>query len=334
MKNPKSILLIRFRFLGDILLSTPAVRAIRRHYPQARISYVVSSGYEEAIHGNPHVDEVLVWPVRGSLAEKVGFFLALRRGRYDLVCDWWGSSTSALMAVVSGARIRVGFDYPIRKRAYSHVVKAADKILNAVEVYLQTLEVIGVPLNGAQLDFHVAEKEKAEADCWISEKGWGRETLLGVFPGATWSAKRWPANRVAETIAHMVQKNGIKVIVFEGPKDSGRASEILAHLPEGVRSHVSIMANRSLGQLGGWLKRCKVFLTNDAAPMHVAAALNVPTLAVFGPGNAKIWFPYPAPHMVFQKEVSCCQQNTCVKDHACLNAITVEEVICVLEERL
>ncbi len=329
------ILLIRLRFLGDVLLSTPAIRAIRKRYPDAIIHYVVAEGCEGALAGNPHVDKILIWRPRAAWGEKIRWMMALRKERYDMAVDWWGSSTSAFMVWLSGASLRVGFDYPMRKWLYSHVLKASSKPLNAVEVYLQALGPLGAGVDGMSLEYRGGEAFRSHAEGWLTAQGIEpAKPVLGVFPGATWSAKRWPVDRFARVIQRLVEQRQTQVVIFEGPKELGVAEAMTGLLPDSVKRKTYIAQGLTFQELGALMSRCRAMLTNDAAPMHLAAALSIPTVAVFGPGNAKIWFPYTVPHVAFQKEVGCCQQNTCVKDHACLSAVTVDEVLAALEKFL
>lgn len=330
------ILLIRFRFFGDILLSTPAVRALRRHFPKAELDYVVAEGFEGALTGNPHVDQVWRWPQQGTLRTQWAWLRELRGRRYDLVVDWWGSSTTSAMAWMSGAPVRVGFGYPIRRWSYSHVlVPPAHRRLNAVEVYGQALEVLGIPGDGMKTEYCGASREQAFAREWYAQRRiYEEEIVVGVFPGASWSAKRWPVDRVVQTLERLMETQKIRAVIFEGPKEVGVSAEVVSRLSSGTSARVVTATGFTLEALGALMRRCRVLLTNDAAPMHLAVAMNLPTVAVFGPGDAKVWFPYGAPHVALQRNEGCCQRNECMSDQACMKAVTVDEVVNALEQRL
>ncbi len=330
----KSIVVVRLRFIGDVLLSTAALRVLKRAFPQASLTYVTEAGPSEAIRGNPHVDHVVLWPQEGSIASRWQVLRRIREDHPDVVIDWFGNPSSALISWWSKAAVRIGFDHRGRRWAYTHLVSMHAK--TALDVYAQPLECLGIRRDGSS-DLHETEFLMNEAGRHAAEDvcgGLGQGPLIGVFPGASWPAKRWPEERFVQLVRRVLTRwRGVSVIVLEGPRERGLAKSIVERVgTAGIGAdRVRMAGSLPLDVVGAVLRRCVALITNDAAPMHLGAAVKIPVVALFGPGDPSVWFPYPDPCKALHKAVPCCHQDVCRWNHECMNAITVEDVMEALQ---
>lgn len=329
------ILLSRVRFLGDVILTTPLIRAIKKAFPQERLGYMTEFPYSQLLEQNAYLDEIIVFdriryrqlnPVR-SLFEQYAFIKHLRRHEFNVAIDLFGIPRTAFLLWASGANIRVGIDKRGRRQFYTHRIPNKKNPMDAIEFHLQSLDLLGIPRDGKKTEIFVSPDEEK----WAGEflPGLGLELdrpIIGVHPGATWPAKIWLADRFAELINRLVTKLNLQVLITTAPGDEDRNKKIAQSSKSGV-----VVANvLNLRQLAATLKQLDAFVCNDCGPMHLAVALGTPTVAIFGPGEPEIWFPYPVDkgNRWVHKEMDCsrCHKDLCDKMD-CMRAIEVEDVL-------
>lgn len=322
LNNVNKILFIRLRFIGDCLLTTPAIRALRKNFPKARISYLAESESAKVLTSNQHIDELLV--LNKELANEIKLIKTIRKDKFDVVFDFFGNPRSALITYLSGAKHRIGFDYRGRRYCYTKIIKNSSNVIpDAIDVYLNALASVDILPHGRKLELPINEDSLIKAKTFLKENVIGSKSLVGIFPGASWQAKRWHKERFAELADRIIENLQADILIFEGPKENGLAREIA----KAMKHKATIVTNVSLQELSAMLSLCKVFISNDAAPMHVAVAVGTKTIAIFGPGEPQIWFPYTEyGHIAIQRKIDCCRKDICEKNHECMSAITVDEV--------
>ena len=329
----RNILVIKLRYIGDVLLATPVLRALRDQAPTARITMVVNEGTEDVLKGNPDVDDVLVVTRRGLLSD-VRFLHDLRQRRFDCVIDLTDGDRSAIMARATGAPVRIGFNEERYRRGwlYTSVVTANLAGLHCIERNLEALRAIGIGAKSALPVLHTSDRDEEEAGRILEAVGLhasgpatGRPWVL-VHPGARYWFKAWPADRFAELADRLAERPGCTVLVGGGEGDRDVAQEISRR----ARSAPTILAGRtSPRQLAAILKRCALFVGNDNGPMHMAAAVGTPVVALFGPSNPSEWGPRGDKSIVLYKGLDCrgCFHPGCDRgEESCMRLITVDEV--------
>jgi ADP-heptose:LPS heptosyltransferase len=309
------ILIIRPRFIGDVLLTTPAVRTIKLHYPNSVIAYLTEEQPSEILKNNPYIDKIFIYN-KVSIND-------IRKEKFDIVFDFWGSFKSAIYAYLSYAKKRIGFNYRFRKYFYNFVVKNESK-LNAIEVYLDALRMIGIKYKESdeRLEVFISKEDEEVAQKFFNENNIDtNKVTIGIFPGGSHPSKMWQKEKFASICNYFSNAN---IIIFEGPKEKGIGKQI-----QNLTNHKIIIAECiPINSLAAIIRKCNIFITDDGAPMHISVACGVKTIAIFGPGDASIWFPYTKyGHVAIQKNVGCCNKNICVKGHICMNSISAEEVI-------
>lgn len=346
MIAPRTILVIKLKHIGDVLLATPAIHALKAAYPEAGIHALVPRGTEEMLTGNPDVAGVipLVKPTgRGPARWRVEWQLvqALRALRPDLVVEMGKGDREAILGYLSGARWRVGFDageagFFGRSRLLTHRVTRTGRE-HIVEGDLKLVEAVGAPPCDARLRLHVDAEEAAAADRLLAEAGVGRgEALVTVHPTSKWLFKCWRDEGVAAVMDHLAAR-GFRVALTSGPEPrevrKARRIQGLARAPV-----VDLLGRLTLKQLAAVIRRSCLFVGVDSAPMHMAAAVHTPVVALFGPSGEHNWRPWGDEHLVVTAPLFCrpCGQDGCngSKRSDCLEMITEAEVIAAVDAQL
>ncbi len=341
----RRILLTRMKFVGDVVLTTPAIRSVRNAFPDAFIAYMADRNAVSLLEHNPHLDEIVPFDFgRPTVVEQPRVIWQLRRRKFDLAVDLFGNPRSALLTYLSGAKTRVG---PLRKgRGTLYTVRVADdgKPKSAIAFHNQFIEAAGIPATSHKTEIFLTDDERREARIylqWLDLENAPLDMtkpLVGIHAGASWPAKTWFAERFAQLADHIKAALGAEVILVAGPKDIEATEQVLRH----AVSNIKVVRDIPLRQLAAIISHCSVFIANDAGPMHIAAALGVPTIGLFGPGEENIWFPYDetAGHTALRKDVSChpCHLDFCNRDGdaymECMKLLQVGDVLAAVKRAL
>ena len=353
----QSILIVRLRLVGDVVFTTPVITALRRHYPAARLVYVVENAAAPVVAGNPYLDDVVIAPHRrglGRLADDWTLARRLRRERFDLALDLHGGPRSAWLTWASGARRRVGYDIPGRSWMYTTVVPRPRELRARHSVENQWDVLRAVDPAFADGPDHTRDRVEIVLDPRaaraISERltGWhipvdARILVLHVSAGNPF--RRWPEASFAQLAAGLV-RGGVNrwLILTGGPSDRAAASRVLAD----ARIRAGVAADRlidgeslSLGELRALCERAALYVGGDSGPLHLASASDVPIVALFGPTlpeRSAPWRPTSRPSaMVDVGPLPCrpCEQRICAPgDFRCLTTLAAEDVRMAAERML
>ena len=333
--NLRNILLIRLSSLGDIVLTSPAIRAVRDHFPNARISMLVASQSADLLTENPHLDEVLQFDRHAkdkNTAEMIRLVRVLRERQFDLTIDFQRKFRTSLLGYLSGAKCRVGYHQP---NGLLCSVRVPDSSGHAIVRYFALLHAVGVEARDRTLELFLTESDRTYARGIMEKQSIDRDKLtVGLFPGAGWKLREWMPDRFAAIGDRLVRDFGAQVVVFGGVHERQLGNYVVDLMTEQA---ISFAGNHQIRQLAALIERCNLFLTNDTGPMHIAAALHTPTVALFGPGNHVRFQPLDSIHTTIRHDVPCnpCKQftNRC-KDNICMKLITVDEVWETICQRL
>ncbi len=328
----KRILVIKLRYIGDVLLATPVLHALRKRFPGAHLAMAVNRGTEDVLKWNPDLNEVLVVE-RGGLAEQVRFLRAVRRRGFDCVIDLTDGDRSAVLARCSAAPIRIGLNEEHRWRGllYTTVVQPGPATAHRVERDLEAVRPLGIQPKAWPLVLQTSPQDDEDAARLLKEMAGesafgGAKRLVMLQPGARYWFKAWPAERFADLAGRLAEKYGCLMVIGGDARERDLAEAIRA----GARtSVVSLAGQLTLLQYAAVLRRCALFVGNDNGPMHMAAALGVPVVALFGPSNPAEWGPRGARVEVLYKGLDCrrCFHPTCTRgEENCMRQITVEDV--------
>ena len=315
----RSILVLRLRAFGDTLLTTPTLRGLKKAYPNAQLAIVLEPAMAQIVKGLPYVDEVIPfdrmgWKKKGKFQElraTLAFWRQLRRRHFDLVVDVLGTPRTAAMALATGAPVRVGFAFRVRKWAYTHVFKPAKERKYIADYTADALRVLGHEPDSLQLDFHVGPGPQAEMDAWLQAQGLdqGLGPLLVMGAGG-WELKRYPAPLLAQAVRLALGDSGRPAILLWGPGEDAMARELAALIGPAAR----LAPPTDFERMGALLKRAACLLTNDNATKHLSVACGCPTVTLFGPTSDVAWHPPHDPrHVAVRLDLDCmpCEALSC-----------------------
>ncbi len=329
LNEARRLLIVKPSSLGDIVHALPTVHALRRRYPSSALTWLVKREWADVLEGNPDLDRVLAvdlsprgWP------EAVR---AVRAGRFDLVVDLQGLLRSAVLGRISGSAARVGFANGREGSPwfYTHRVSVPDVSMHAVDRYLLVAKFLGAS-QPDQPAFPLPQDAAADArvEAWLKAEGITAGTPLAALnPSARWTTKRWPPESFAE-VGDWLQRQGARVLLVGGTGERPVGDSVLRAMSTGA---VDLVGKTTMKELIALLRRVRVFITNDSGPMHLAAAVGAPVIALFGPTDPARTGPYGAGQRVLRHEVPCspCFSRTCTNATAleCLTSIRPQRVI-------
>lgn len=280
---PERILVVQLRRLGDIILAAGIVEDLRRAFPSARIDFLTSEAGADLLRHHPLIDETLVYDRRKPWGEA----RRIQRRRYDWVIDGQGSPTTARLAWLSGARVRAGWGVRVWRRLYTHEVPRSG--LPAVYVVRERqrfLEGLGVPVGEPRTRLVASPDELAAAEAMLRHAGVAvGAPRVALVLSVSEPIREWPAERFAE-LAGMLRADGLTPVLLENPEDAGRVERFRRVAPD-----VPVVRVFELRQLLGAIARCDVLVSGDTGPAHMATALGVPRVTLYGPTDPVQWNP-------------------------------------------
>lgn len=328
----KRILIIKISAVGDCVLATPSIRAIRRKYPKAYIALLIGRLESQALKGCPYIDEMIIYDREGRDKGWLRFLeLAgeIRRYGFEEVVDLQNNSKSRLFAFLSAAPHRYGY----RKGRYwfllNRTIKDINQSIPPVDHQFRALSMLGIEGASKKLELWPSaadiENVKKLLDAeWVGES----QTLIGINPSASprWATKKWPAENFAR-LCDVLGEREIRAVLIGGKSDAdvNAGAEILSLAKS---KPINLIGKTSLPELTALMKRFKCIVTSDSAPMHVAAAMATPFVALFGPTDPERHLPPSENYAVVMRNLSCspCYKPVCA-DIRCMREITVEDVL-------
>ncbi|MEO6462652.1 MAG: glycosyltransferase family 9 protein [Candidatus Eisenbacteria bacterium] len=330
LPDVRRILVLRRRALGDLLLTLPAVRALRESYPGARVDLLVDRPLVRVVEGLPYVDRVVPFPDAASMPRGRGrallaLFRDVRRAGYDLVVDALGTPRTAQLAWWSGARVRAGFAIRGRAWAYTVTVPRSDarRPVYMRDAYLELVAAVGA--RTADLSFAPAGSDSAEPRG--SQPGGARAPggpRVALAPGATWPAKAWPPAHYAALATRLIDEAQAEVTIFWGPGEEARADQVVAAEPRARKAPPGDVA-----ALARSLRAHDVLVSSDSGARHVAVGAGIATVGLFGPTDIPTATPPEGPHVTLTSPIACapCQRLTCpLAENFCLTRVLPGDV--------
>ena len=320
------ILLIQLRRLGDVLMTTPAIRAVRQHYPSAQITFLTEAPSDQLLEHNPHLNEVLVFPRKTSLLQKAKWLIRYR-GHFDQTIDFFGNTTSAFITLMINSPRRVGFDFRGRKLAYTEAIPLpSQREPYAVLDKLLLLSEVGIQEASLELEFPVSKIEQQYAqDLLESFDVLPNDFLVTVSPVSRQEYKVWSTARFAEICDRLIQQYQAKILFVYGPGEQFFVDEVRAQMKEDA---LPDYPPPSLGQTRALFERAHLHLGNDNGPRHFAIAAGIPTVGIFGRPLAENWTPPGSTHhLAIEYDPGCkrnCHYPNCQLE--CLDGISTETV--------
>ncbi|MCK5506444.1 MAG: putative lipopolysaccharide heptosyltransferase III [Thermodesulfovibrionia bacterium] len=371
-RGVNKILVIKLRHIGDVLLTVPVIRALKETFPDASVSVLVNRGTEDVLAGNTLIDEIVTLErlvkdlsVVKRYLKEIRFIKKIRAKAFDMTVDLTGGDRAAILSRVSGAGYRLGWKSGkgfIGKRYFhTHQVEPRGR----KHIVLQTLEIVkqsGINTGNLSVDIHIPEKERMTIKETLGKYNITEDdTIVHIHPTSRWLFKCWKDEYMAEIIGWIVAQ-GIKVILTSSPEKNEieKVKNILSLIPGLQATDPGLMdlsGKTSIKQLAAISEISCLFFGVDSAPMHIAAAVNTPTVALFGPSGAFDWGPLDNKslglenpyshrngiqtsgiHTVIQRDWNCvpCGKDGCngSKKSRCLEEIKPDEVKEIISKKL
>ncbi|HEU4749349.1 MAG TPA: glycosyltransferase family 9 protein [Gemmatimonadaceae bacterium] len=328
--------------IGDVVIAMPFLAALRRLFPGAKITLLAESHARETLANTGLVDEVVSFsfpwtfldedrrPKLKELLQIPGVIRRLRRGQFDLAFDCSRDGRNHLLLFLTGAARRIGFAFGGGEYLLTDPLPVGSLEHHRTEDWLRLLEPFrtGVPLSEPRLA--VSEAERQMAKDFLRRAGRAEdEVLIAIHPGGSSRLKRWSLQHFEALARIAVDDEKARILWIVDPAGTGSG----ANLPAG-----SIVARPSLRELIALLSECQLLVSNDGGPMHLAAALGVPTFAIYSWGNPEWWKPYgPAPHSwVRREDITCrpCAGHCIFSEPICLTGLELEVVVTAYKRTL
>lgn len=363
----RRILVIKLRHIGDVLLTVPVFRALKETFPSAEVSALVNRGTEEILSGYPLIKEIITFdreikkaPFIKRYTEETGFLREIRKRRFDMTVDLTGGDRAAILSVLSGARYRIGWETGkglIGKRhLYTHLFRPDGKR----HMVLQNLDIIrqfGISTDNPSVDLFIPDDAKAFVKEIFKKNNlqpsaFSLQPVVHIHPTSRWLFKCWRDEYMAEVIRWLTGI-GVNVMITSSPdrREIEKARRILSLCSSDSGQIIDLCGKTSIKELAAISEASDLFLGVDSAPMHIAAAVGTPVIALFGPSGAYSWGPWDNSkdgrsnvkgqrfkHIVIQRNWDCvpCGKDGCngTKISRCLEDIRPDEVIAHLSSRL
>jgi 3-deoxy-D-manno-octulosonic-acid transferase/heptosyltransferase-1 len=341
------ILIVKLSAIGDVIHTLPALTALRRHYPNAQIDWLVEDAAADMIQGHTALSRALVWRRRefvrllraGRLSSAVRLFLslllALRHTRYDLIIDFQALLKSSLWVFLARGRRKAGFGQGMEHSENSHLflnerIPAVSMEIHALDRGLRLLQALGISESLVLYDLPIGEEDEIATEQLLVESGVRfDQPFVAINPVGKWPTKLWAAERFRDLAARLLEK-GFQVVFTGSKEDRPLIDEMARPLGSSV---IRLDGRTTLKLLAAVYRSASVVVSTDTGPMHLAAAVGTPVAALFGPTAPWRTGPYGEGHVVLRAGVGCspCFSKSCktaeLEPMACMNRITVEQVV-------
>jgi lipopolysaccharide heptosyltransferase I len=357
------ILLIKPSALGDVVHTIPVLVKLRARYPRARIDWLITPENAEVVRHHPALSNVVLFARRDfskpgrrwhAVLGFIDLLKQIRSANYDLVIDMHGQLRSAFFSLVSGARVRIGFDRPLKFSrtvsaehdlknvpshgwrgaregswiAYTHRIPIPTLDVHAIDRYLWVGALFGFEDEPPDLTIHLSPETVSKVQQLLEEHGVpASKPLIVLVPGTIWETKHWTIEGFAG-VAREFLREGFAVVLAGTKRDEARCRQIAAAAPGAT----NLCGKTTPADLAALIQRAEVAVTNDSGSMHVAASLGKPMVSVFGPTNPVHIGPYERPESVVRVDLPCSPCNyrrlsQCPFDHACMKQVTSAMVV-------
>jgi heptosyltransferase II len=335
------LLVLAPNWLGDAVMALPAIADLRRHYPGATLTVAARRPLAALATMVPGVDDSMPLDGRGGARVITALrddIVRVREGRFDAALLLPNSFRAALLAYRARIPQRWGYRADLRTPLLTRAVpKPPVARLHQAAYYQYLTRGLGIASGPLVAEVRVDEGRRAEADRLLREHGWDGRPLVGVAPGAAYGwAKRWPPERMGDLAARLAREAGASVVIVGASSDRDTVDTVVRRAGAaggGASAIIDLAGKTDLPALAGVLSRCRAFVSNDSGAMHLAAAVDVPVIGIFGPTREWATSPLPGPHAIpaalVHTDVSCrpCMLRTCPIDHRCMTRIGVEDVM-------
>ncbi|ETR69949.1 MAG: heptosyltransferase II [Candidatus Magnetoglobus multicellularis str. Araruama] len=340
-KSIRRIIIRSTNWIGDAIMTTPAVRAIRKQFPHAHITLLAKPWVVPVFEHSPHVDDIMIYDEKTchkGLKGKINLIGDIRSHRFDTAILLQNAIEAAILAFCSGINRRVGFNTDARGMLLTHSVPISKTIksFHQTRYYVSMLESAGIQNAGLELELFIGHSDRLAAYHFLKRLNPSKDIQwIGMNPSATYgTAKQWFPKRFAQLADRIAKEHHAGILIFGGPKDKPLGEKVCEMMHAKA---INLAGKTTLGMAMALIQQCQVFVTNDSGLMHIACALKTPLIAIFGSTNPITTGPIGENTHVVQVKVSCspCLLTHCPKKHhICMDAVDVNMVFQKVEALL
>jgi ADP-heptose:LPS heptosyltransferase len=327
------ILVIQFRQIGDVLLSTPVLRALRSRYPQSYIAFLTEPSPGRVLQGNPLLDEVIIRPRHATWRQQWQLLRHIRRQRFELVIDLIGNPRSAVLTRLSGARHRLAFARFPRSFLYTMLVTHHHPVPEyTVAKRLRLLESLGIQATDLTPILPYTQREQDRVVAFLRTHAMtSKDLLVCIDPTHHIPTRQWPGVHFSALVDMLSERLGARVLLLWGPGEEAQVQAIAA----AARSHPVLIPEWDLHTVAALLAQADLFIGCNSAPLHIAVSQGVPTLTIMGSTLSVNWIPPEPQHRAVFAGLPCqpCEKNFCGPplNIACLRTLTAETVFAAVQ---
>ncbi len=349
-EQQQRILIVKLSSIGDIIHTLPLLSALRKELPAAYLAWVVEAKAQNLLETNPDLNELIVVDTKrwrrqlvhplhflGAIFEIIRQVILIKKRKFSVALDVQGLLKSGVITSLSKAEKRLGYVKECCREPLNrfftnvHITPPANHI---IEQQLSFLQPLGVAANNWQFTINTLPEDEEYINDFLQENKLLRDDvpeLVAIHPGGGWLTKCWYPYRYAKLADRLALDAGARVILCWGPGEETLVETITAN----ARIKPLVACKTTMRQLAALLKKCNLFIGGDSAPLHLAAALELPTVALYGPSDPKRNGPYSKKHIIVHHQIACsgCYKRKCAKAE-CMDAITVEEVFGAARKQL
>jgi heptosyltransferase II len=325
----EAVLVVAPNWIGDAVMSTPALANLRRGLPKATIDLLVPRRVAPLFDDHPHIDRLVIRDERQPWRSRLAQVIALRRCGYQMVLLLPNSFRAALDAWLLRSPIRLGYATDGRRWLLTHAVPAAEgQPPHQIDAYLRLVAALGLPIVEHVPTLAPTKRAEMQAEHLWAAQGWGRkDRVIGICPGAAFgSAKRWWPERFAALADRLIASSRFRVVFFGSSDEVPLVELIRSHM---TREAVSLAGRDTLGSFMALAARCALVVANDSGSMHIANAVGTRVVALFGPTDPRRTAPSAVAAAVLHRDLACapCFRTTCpYPGHPCMRFIEVDDV--------
>lgn len=336
--NKRRIIVTFLMQLGDLILTTPFLHVLRKAAPEAHITYLVDEKLKEVVINNPNIDEVMTIDKKGkdnSISALYKFARNISDKKFDVLINLHPNERTSFIDFWAKVPVKVGFSHFLFRPFLTKVTRLNRK-MHAADMYIDILTQLGVKdLSNNGLEIFSGEDDKKVANAfWQEQQVTAEDKLVGFNIGSAVKTKRWAPERFAR-VADALSARGCKTVFFGGSMDE----EMVKEATDLMTTKPIIATGRfTIGQIAAAMHRCKLIITNDSGPMHVAISQKVPIVAMYGPSSPELYGPYTKDATIVTAVPPCAgcakgMKHEC-DDMQCMTRLTVEQVIEAAEKWL
>jgi heptosyltransferase-1 len=317
--------------MGDNIMTTPVVTALKENCPQASLTYVVEEPFREIVEGNPYLDKVIVLPRKQKSKDLIKSIKNIRRTKYDVLIDLFGGPKAAWITLFTKAKLKIGYAVKYKSFIYHRRISRSPEkgSIHSVENHINLVRALGIKVNSIPplLVPEASEEEKEKVSDFIEKNNLNSSKIVVFHIGAGNIFRDWGKDNLIELTKMLSQRSEIRIVLVGATKDQKRAKQIIKKSDAPLFSLVGELGLKELREL---INRSDLFVGPDSGPMHLAASTDAPIVAYFGPTLPAHFRPWKADSLIIEKEYECrsdCRQKRCIYgDFRCIKTISPAEV--------